>query len=109
MEPAERATSGILLKHEYFTHDKFSDTFLPELLEIIQEENQANPLLQAKHSSISHQRTNKGIWIKMDSEKTTTSNFCFNHFRNISFYQNNFRIFRVLFETKILLAYDISK
>ena len=53
LDPAQRPTTSELLRHPFFTHDRFSEHFLPILRSKIQEEFQGNPLLQ-KHQSSPH-------------------------------------------------------
>ena len=51
MDPAQRPSSSELLRHPFFTHDRFSEHFLPVLRAKIQEEFEGNPLLQKYRSS----------------------------------------------------------
>ena len=51
LDPAQRLTSSELIRHPLFTHDRFSERFLPILRAKIQEEFQGNPLLQKYQSS----------------------------------------------------------
>ncbi|KAK5641354.1 hypothetical protein RI129_009901 [Pyrocoelia pectoralis] len=46
MDPNTRPSADELLRHKYFTHDKFSKQFLPKLREKIIKEFSGNPLLR---------------------------------------------------------------
>jgi len=52
MDPSQRSTSMELIRHLYFTHDHFSQYFLPILRSKMQEELQGNPLLQKYEAAI---------------------------------------------------------
>jgi len=52
MDPSHRSTSMELIRHLYFTHDHFSEYFLPILRSKMQEELQGNPLLQKYEAAI---------------------------------------------------------
>lgn len=49
LDPSNRPTSFQLLDHLYFTHDKFSENFLPELRKKVEQEFNSNPLLNKIH------------------------------------------------------------
>jgi serine/threonine protein kinase len=46
LDPSHHPSSVELIRHLYFTHDHFSENFLPILKAKIREEFQRNPLLQ---------------------------------------------------------------
>jgi cyclin-dependent kinase-like len=52
LDPSHRSTSAELIHHLYFTHDNFSEHFLPILRAKIQQEFQSNPLLQKYEAAI---------------------------------------------------------
>lgn len=52
MDPQYRLTSEELLKHNYFTHDRFPQRFLPALREKIHQEFNSNPLLRRYKADI---------------------------------------------------------
>jgi hypothetical protein len=52
MDPSHRSTSMELIRHLFFTHDHFSEYFLPILRSKLQEELQGNPLLQKYEAAI---------------------------------------------------------
>lgn len=52
MDPQSRPTSDELLKHEFFTHDRFPQRFLPALREKITQELSTNPLLRRYKAEI---------------------------------------------------------
>lgn len=52
LDPSHRSTTTELLHHLYFTHDHFSEHFLPILRAKIQQEFQGNPLLQKYDTAI---------------------------------------------------------
>lgn len=52
MDPQYRLTSEELLKHNYFTHDRFPQRFLPALREKIHHEFNSNPLLRRYKADI---------------------------------------------------------
>lgn len=52
MDPQSRPTSDELLKHEFFTHDRFPQRFLPILREKITQELSTNPLLRRYKAEI---------------------------------------------------------
>ncbi|XP_069705463.1 cyclin-dependent kinase-like 2 isoform X2 [Periplaneta americana] len=52
LDPVHRPSSSELIRHLYFTHDNFSEHFLPILRAKVQEEFQDNPLLQKYQASI---------------------------------------------------------
>jgi cyclin-dependent kinase-like len=52
LDPSHRSSSTELIHHLYFTHDHFSDNFLPILRAKIQQEFQGNPLLQKYETAI---------------------------------------------------------
>ena len=52
MDPSHRSTSMELIRHLYFTHDHFSEYFLPVLRSKMQEQLQGNPLLQKYETAI---------------------------------------------------------
>ena len=52
LDPSIRYTSMELIRHLYFTHDQFSERFLPILRAKMQEEFQGNPLLRKYEAAI---------------------------------------------------------
>lgn len=48
LDPSHRPTALELIRHPYFTHDHFSERFLPVLRAKIQEQFEGNPLLQKR-------------------------------------------------------------
>ncbi|KAJ1522135.1 hypothetical protein ONE63_002446 [Megalurothrips usitatus] len=51
LDPAHRPPAEQLLRHPYFTHDRFPDRFVPELRAKVQQEYSSNPLLRRLHGS----------------------------------------------------------
>jgi serine/threonine protein kinase len=52
LDPSHRPTSIELIRHLYFTHDHFSEHFLPILRAKIQEQFEGNPLLQKRRVTV---------------------------------------------------------
>lgn len=52
LDPSHRATSVELIRHLYFTHDRFSEHFLPILKAKVQEQFEGNPLLQKRQVTV---------------------------------------------------------
>jgi cyclin-dependent kinase-like len=52
LDPSHRSTSTELIHHLYFTHDHFSEHFLPILRAKMQQEFQGNPLLHKHKAAI---------------------------------------------------------
>ncbi|XP_026282049.2 uncharacterized protein LOC113208968 isoform X1 [Frankliniella occidentalis] len=51
LDPVHRPPAEQLLRHPYFTHDRFPDRFVPELRAKVQQEYSSNPLLRRLHGS----------------------------------------------------------
>ncbi|XP_034256873.1 putative glycogen synthase kinase-3 homolog [Thrips palmi] len=51
LDPAHRPAAETLLRHPYFSHDRFPDRFVPELRAKVQQEYSSNPLLRRLHGS----------------------------------------------------------
>lgn len=78
MDPQYRLTSDELLKHNYFTHDKFPQRFLPALREKIHQEFNTNPLLRRYKADILLSTDRKEEYRHRRSLQTEPSRWKFN-------------------------------